>query len=680
MKNSRLEKGKLVLQYIFMAIFLLTMAVLLECVVFQFRSVTIKEKPFNVNMQSDNVQVTIEDTLAKLTEEEQESIRINQENERLIAEHYGNEYEPKLEAGLVEKDGELYREVIRTSIQFALKEPYYVKKFDLRVPLEQKGGYTLNITNGEREKTIYCSIDPKIDAGITNVNAYGKEFEIVFLSQEDISVEELTVTLSNTFEFNWYRILIIYVLFLTVAFLFMSRKWLAEKPELVFVCTAFLIGCLIIWGVGTNQVGYDEYSHAKSAYDLSFGSTIETTEAAMQLKGNLLPFFYTPEERELIEQYEQENNDYSWADITHQSRMVRAENRVYYPNALGFKFARLIGADFASSVMLAKLGGLICYIAVMYFAIAMASRYKMLVAFIALLPNNMFMACSLTRDMVVTSFLILGTVLMMNEFLEPEKKLTWQRTLAIILAFVCGSVSKPVYIVMLLLLLFLGKAKFENRLQEVIFKVAICMVAGLMIYDIFYPTPVAGSDHMLVSNFAFAGDKRSTGTSNIGQMQYILGNPLTYTKVLLGSMFGMLFEYLALDSFMNYGYLGNAPMIFNWIGLFIGLCLSLVSPKNEERKVLGKGMIALTALMLFGTISVVWTSMYISYTAVGSSTIEGVQGRYFIPLFVPFFICLFRKNRKSRLDKKLIHRIAFMSIILMNLYMVYTLILNTMNI
>ena len=47
-----------------------------------------------------------------------------------------------------------------------------------------------------------------------------------------------------------------------------------------------------------------------------------------------------------------------------------------------------------------------------------------ILAFIGLLPNNLFMACSLTRDMVVTSFLILGTVLLMNEFLEPERKLT----------------------------------------------------------------------------------------------------------------------------------------------------------------------------------------------------------------------------------------------------------------
>ena len=329
---------------------------------------------------------------------------------------------------------------------------------------------------------------------------------------------------------------------------------------------------------------------------------------------------------------------------------------------------------------MAKFGGLVSYILVMYAAVALAKRYQILVAAIGLLPNNLFMACSLTRDMVVTSFLILGCVLMMNEFLEPERKLTWQRTLAILLSFVCGSVSKPVYIVMILLLLFLGKEKFDNRIQEILFKVAVCAVVGLMIYDIFYPTPVATTNHQLVGNYAYAGDKRSTGTNNLGQIQYILGNPLVYTLLLLRSMLGMLWESLSTDSFINYGYLGKAPIVFNWIALLLALWLSIWRPKEDERRLLTKLHVVLTAVMLLGTAAVIWTSMYVSYTAVGSSTIEGVQGRYFIPLFVPLFVCFFTKQRRSKLGRRTVSQIAFLTMIYMNLFMITVLILNTMNV
>lgn len=680
MKNKKSETVKKMLEILFLVVFLFTMAMLAECAVFQFRALWVKEKPLVVDLQSDNVEITTESKLARLTEEEQESIRIHQENEKLLAQYYGKEYVLVYEEGIVEKEGNLYREVEETGIRFTLEKPYYIKKMNLQVPLEQKGGYTAKIKYEEKEEILYCSIDPRIDAGIVNVNAYGQEFEITFLSGEEIPLDEITLTMSNEFKPNMLRVYLMFILLLLSFLMFFTKDWMIQNPVPMFVTSAFLIGSAMICGVGTNQVGYDEYAHAKSAYDLSFGTTIETTEAAMQLKGNLLPFFYTPEERELVEEYEQRNNEFSWADISYQSRMVRAENRVYYPNAIGFKVARIIGADFATSVVLAKFGGLIFYIAVISLAIVLADQYKIVVAYIGLLPNNMFMACSLTRDMVVTGFLILGTVLLMNEFLEPERKLTWQRTLGILLAFVCGSVSKPIYIVMPLLLLFLGKKKFDNRVQEVVFKLAICVVAGLMIYDIFCPTPVATTNHQIVTNYAYAGDKRSSGTNNIGQMQYILQNPLVYTVLLLKSMFGMFVESFTTDSFLNYGYLGKAPIFFNLIAFFVGIWISAIRPQGQERKVMSVPHVATTVLMLFGTAAVVWTSMYISYTAVGSSTIEGVQGRYFIPLFVPVCVCCFTKQRRSRFNQKTIFRIAFGTMIYMNIYMVFDLILNTMNI
>ena len=346
--RDKLGKGKKGIKALFLLVFLFTMSMLAECVIFQFKAVWIKEKSITVDLQSEYVKWSEADKLVALTEEETESIRISQDNERLLAEYYGKEYTPQYEEGIVEKQGALYRQVKETRIRFRLKDPYYIHKFDLRILLEQKGGYTLRISNNDKEKTLYCSIDPRIDAGITNVNAYGKDFEIIFLTGQELYPEDMSLTMSNSFAPNMLRVFLIFTLLLLTTAAFLCREQIAQKPQLMFAGAAFLLGSAIIWGVGTNQVGYDEYAHAKSAYDLSFGTTIETTEAAMQLKGNLLPFFYTPEERELIESYEQRNNDFGWADITTQSRMVRAENRVYYPNAIGFKAARMIGADFAA--------------------------------------------------------------------------------------------------------------------------------------------------------------------------------------------------------------------------------------------------------------------------------------------------------------------------------------------
>ena len=165
---------------------------------------------------------------------------------------------------------------------------------------------------------------------------------------------------------------------------------------------------------------------------------------------------------------------------------------------------------------------------------------------------------------------------------------------------------------------------------------------------------MAGGDYQLVSNLAFSGDRRSVGASTMGQISYILGNPLTYTKVLLSEMFGMLLGYtLRLVPYVGYAYLGTAPFIVNWILIILGIFAALYAPVHKK---IGGVFEGLSHLMNFGVAAIVFTSMYISFTAVGNDRILGVQGRYFIPLFLPFLSCLFGKKGMDRLKKAGIFR------------------------
>ena len=53
-----------------------------------------------------------------------------------------------------------------------------------------------------------------------------------------------------------------------------------------------------------------------------------------------------------------------------------------------------------------------------------------------------------------------------------------------------------------------------------------------------------------------------------------------------------------------------------------------------------------TSIMLFGIIVLIWTAMYLSFTPVGLSKINGVQPRYYIPLMYPLMI-LFMPNKET---------------------------------
>ena len=717
--------SKKVVKAIEIFVLVATFAVLIECVFFQRNALRYKEEPCSFAGSSENIAIETKETVAKLTDEEENAILVERENERLIAEYHGEEYTPKEDETLVEKNGKFYRRMKQTTITLSLESDYYINKLSLSLPLEESGGYhvVLYQDGAEKKSGMYCSIDPKIDTGVMNVNAFADEIVITLNTIEDLQMDELNITLSNNFSINIMRVLFLFVLLFIIVFLIVEtvtyglhfELWknmkknqpdsiLVRKPEWVFACICFMLGSLLILGIGTNQVGFDEYSYAKTAYDLYFGSTIETKEAAMQMKGNLLPFFNNPEERALVEEYEQRMVEEIAPDITHQSRMVRTETRVYYPMAAGFYVARLVGADFATSVAFAKYGNLIMYIAVVWLAIYLAKRYKLLVILIGLLPNNIFIASSITYDAVVTAFLLLATVFMTNELLEPRAKLKWKNVLAMLICFEIGCLSKPIYIVMALMLLFFGKEKFENRGQEVVLKLSVIVMAGLMLYNIFKPTPVSGGAYALVSDFSYAGDPRNTGSSVTGQISYILANPIAYSILLLKSMGTMFLNYVtAKTPFVGYAYLGFTNGFINWIFIILAFLSAIYSSREDKLKLIdsddntakksaiGMKNVILNLIMCFGVSAIIWTSMYVSYTAVGADVIEGVQGRYFIPLFLPFFSCFFIKNRQkanagkiskwwNQIEPTLMYAVIIGIAVLINLVMTYTLVITRLNV
>lgn len=653
-KKNHLIKGLVKYAAVFLIIMLLS--VLGEILVFNRAALFHSYEPVECTPDTCRMAVETVDSLAQLSGEEQNAILVEKENKRLLAEYNGEEYVEEPDESLVEQDGSLYRKVKETNIQIELADSYYINKLKVEIPLEKNGGFSAGVYEKGYLPPLnyYCSINPKLDAGVVNIG--GKKTNgvvISLLTEEEPDLSALKVTISNDFTLNGVRIGFFAVSLFVVYMIFAGGKSLWEfmkkRPEWFFAVSALLFGGLLIAGIGTNQVSYDEYSHAKSAYKLSFGSTIETTEAAMQMVGNTLPHFNNPEERELVESYEDRMNDPEVIapDIGHQSRFPRAETRVYYPMAAGFYLGRILHTRFADMVALAKLGNLLCYIFIVFWAIKKARGYGMVVAGIGLLPNNIFIASALSYDALVTSCLLLGYVLLLNEILTPDEKIKPGNILLMLFSFVIGCLSKPVYIIMALMALFLPRSKFHNRMMEAVFKVSVTLVAGLMLYNIFFPTPVAGGDYQLVSNLAFSGDRRSVGASTMGQISYILGNPLTYTKVLLSEMFGMLLGYtVRLVPYVGYAYLGTAPFIVNWILIILGIFAALYAP---VRKKIGGIFEGLSHLMNFGVAAIVFTSMYISFTTVGNDRILGVQGRYFIPLFLPFLSCLFGKKGLDRL-------------------------------
>ncbi len=660
-------------------------AILLETLLFQMKQKDefIQLQVFSFAEKNNTVTIDQKEILEPLTKEEENAIRMDRENAKILAQINGTVYKEKADETLVEEKSKLYRKKISTIFTIKLPQKSFIRKIHLQYKdLEQNGNYTLSLFQGEHAvfEGIDGVMDSRLDAAVVTLNKAGDKIVYQYNSVVLPDYSNMQLSVVNIVNINWMRVLFIAICINILLYFITCRSVFSDKPEVIFAISALVLGSYLILCVGTNQIGYDEYVHATRAYEISFGSTIKTTESAMRMRGNDLPIFHNAEERKLVENYEEVNNDFSWADISTQSRFITYEDRSYLPIALFIKMGRILKMPFAWNMMFGKLGNLMCFTLLGYLAVKYAKGGKGIIAMLALLPNSLFSASVFTYDCVVNGFLMLAVVLTTNLIMEDKKKLTWIQVLLVLGAYIAGSTAKPIYIIMALLLVFLSQKRFANKAQAWGFRVAVLAIIGLLLYTIFFPPVSTNSNYELVGNLAYAGDKRNQGTSVIGQIQYIFSNPMKYSKLLLTSMFGSFYYYITGQyEFFNYGYLGNLSGIFTILGILILLFACSYRPEEEIRPVLSAKYKVLYYLMIFGVSAIIWTSMYVSYTAVGSQMIEGVQARYFIPLFLPFCYCIYNSKFKCRISEAIYNKLLIGSVVSLNLIAIYVLALKPLN-
>lgn len=506
---------------------------------------------------------------------------------------------------------------------------------------------------GQLLRTWDTIIDARLDKRVFSLQTSAGRVEVIIRPEAELLSEDpaapgtaeqsgaeeiLRVTAANFFEWNPIRLLFFAVLFgLAAVFLFL-RSGIWEKPEYIFAIIAFASGLLLIVMTGSNQISYDEQTHVAQAWNLSYLGTVYDTEAVLECKTLTVPYFHNIWERREVEAHLNSIHDLTTANIFSQTKMISYEKRAYLPIAFGFALGRLLHLPFVWILALGKVCNLLMYILVCAVAIRLAQKGKMLVAVIALLPNSIFSASQFSYDACVNCFLILAMVLIMNELLNPRRRVKPLTMLAILGCFMIGSYAKQIYILMALIMLFFGHDKFSSRSREVLFKLVLTVFCLTMVYEVLAPSYSGASASVTLAG---AGDSRVEGTGTLRQIQWILGQPFSYLKLLLTSQFGRIVQWLnGQDQFLMYAYLGTPGLLCTWLWLAAWLFAGVVSPAEEGRKSIGRKFVLLNLLMSFCMAAVVWTVLYLSFNVVGSAVIEGVQNRYFTPIFLPVGMCL----------------------------------------
>lgn len=652
-------------------------AFLIECIGFNWNSIFHANEPltFDFSQINEEAKVTREVNLVPLSDEELERRQIEIENAKLLAQAKGEEYVETVDPTLTEQDGVLCRKIYSTTLTLDLKKDYFIKKIFVFYPAASNLGYEITFVKDEMtsEKTIYDSLNYRLQKSVTNINRFADQIKMNILTNEEFSTQGLVVSVSNTFRINFLRVLFFIGGMVAIAFVILDKKIFQGKLEIAFILFSLLFGGFLIVFNGTNLLSWDEYVHYDNAYRASFGQTIQYTEAALQMKGNVTPTFDTLEEREFLSAYTQERNDYSKADIKYQQRFVQYNMRAYLPQSIMLAIARILHLPFSWAYMLGKVGNLLFYTLIMALAIRITKIGKIYICILGLLPTPLFLATAYAYDAVITALVFLGFILWLNEILDKEKKMKWYTALAIILCFVVGTWSKTIYMVMMLLLCFLPKEKFDSKWKSGLFRIGAAVLVVMLLITIYKsPIEATGATADLQSNTAYLGDKRASGANFEQQIKYIISNPLAYTKVLLRSLKNSAYDYLVgTSTWLLYAYIGRFPEIFSVLTCLLILGAALFQTKEDREYYLTTKWKVLLGIMSFGMASLVWTGLYITFTTVGVNYINGVQGRYYIPFILPLMF-VFKNNKcKLKISTEVYYKVVFSILIFINLYGTY---------
>ena len=507
------------------------------------------------------------------------------------------------------------------------------------------GSYSLSLTytdpyGNEKKTNISDGIQEWFNVHSTYINKYLTSLEITIYGLEADELQN--VKLTNRIEWNKFRILFVLIMGL-LFYLCFFEKVFTDRPEWFFAAFTLATGLVIILSVGLKKASWDEQEHFKRVIQIAEGEHVQLTEAEYDFANVISATCNTKTElRELRNYMNAPERSVIVLEDRQEAPYFTYDQFGYLPSLIFVKLGQFLHLNFEKLFYLGKLGNLLFYIVIMFLAIRVAREKKLFLILIALLPTPVFQASSYTYDSVVFSLITLGMVLLFREVDEGgEKPISYRNFLLSIICIVLGSLSKAVYIPLILLwaVPIMQRKLIPTRKK-------LCILAGIVVVlaVIMFTFVMPALSNAVSGNLSYGGDKRGGDTGMVRQIYSMLAHPLH-------TMWMFLTQILKFDNFRNLGYASADNHVFinlmflnfgslhvlpdKWCVLLTPLLL-IIAAAGEAPKMKSKRTYVYIFLVIASAVGLIWLAMYLSFTPVGTDAIYGVQARYYLPLLFAF--------------------------------------------
>ena len=436
--------------------------------------------------------------------------------------------------------------------------------------------------------------------------------------------------------FNIYRFVLICGVVLSVTALVIFARTTDKKPENLFLVILLITGIVMIFASPFGHISWDSETHYQYALKSSYIGTSYKTQADRYIISNQDLYWQKDNAFDDKKNIELLNNSHDYIIEEFDSYRTIA----HIPSGIFIALARLFGFNFYWTHNIGILSNLLIYAFACYFGMKKLKSGKMILAVLAFLPTNLFLATNYSYDYWVNALSMLGISYFVSEMQQPEKQISLKDNI-----IMCGSLAlavmpKQIYAVLLLIPLFLIKNNFQKRKRYY----TVCVLAFVVLFVMLAARSLTA--------VASSGDLRGGSAVNPPQqIHFILSQPFTYAKTLIK----FLWSYLSIGSVKEY--ICNMAYMGYGVGYNVMLLLMLVTAftdKNEydlnNKYLLLKGF---NLLLLIGMAALMATALYIDFTPVGSDYISGCQSRYLAPLLLPVLAVIGSGYIKNTVNRKI---------------------------
>lgn len=380
----------------------------------------------------------------------------------------------------------------------------------------------------------------------------------------------------------------------------------------------------------------DEVNHYVRAYGIVHGYLLSPEGGNMPIPDNLIPYeWYTYTPYILFHHFKMNIN--SLDSIIHNNVNMALYSPISYIfQVLGIGIADL----FCNNTYILVLAGSVTNIAgctiLIYYAIKFVPYGKGVIAFISLLPMALQERASLSVDAITYAALV---IMLSFCLYMRHKRLRMNRgkmTLMILLIALVAS-CKVVYFPAAFLLVLIPTECFGSRKREWLMKSV--GVTEALVFSVGW----------LAVAKNYLGNTRAGGDA-VEKLKFIIHSPGRYLYI-LDKMFWQNEEGLIGEMLVSK--LGSLNIAINiMLILFIMMLFFKIyfaeKMKREQPDYLEESVMVLLSI---GIVLLIATSLYVQWTDIAASTysIEGLQGRYFLPV-LPLICCAFLSTKREKID------------------------------